>query len=206
MPLCGESALSDIASGPRECLRPWKTSVDPFGVGAHSKLRALGFTGAVKHGAPGARLSHMPCHNLMPFSRRKFWKSDSFRWCIIGANKYTNNCVEENDRCILDCWKIHVVTATYGYCWHWEQILIHWLGFRLSCLGQTKFIPIFIISTLLGGIKKNPLHRIKQFGLYWPNGLHILHATCRLIDWLIDWLIYLLIYWLMDRLIDWLLD
>lgn len=60
-------------------LRPVKTSVDPFGVGAHNKLRAFGFTGAVKQGAPGARLSHMPCHNFMPFSKRQFWKSDSFK-------------------------------------------------------------------------------------------------------------------------------
>lgn len=57
-----------------------------------SRLRAFGLTGAVKQGAFGARYSHIPCHIFNPFSRRKFWKSDSFSMCAMGANRKTNSC------------------------------------------------------------------------------------------------------------------
>lgn len=52
------------------CIRGLKTSRDPRGLNGLSNWRAFGFTGAVKHVAPGALYSHMPCHNLIPFSRR----------------------------------------------------------------------------------------------------------------------------------------
>lgn len=47
-----------------------KTSIEPRGLVGLSNCRALGFTGAVKQGAPGALYSHIPCHKRMPFSKR----------------------------------------------------------------------------------------------------------------------------------------
>lgn len=52
----------------------------------------LGLTRVEKHGASGWRNSHIACHSLRPFSRRKlFVKSDSFKCCDIGAKRKTNS-------------------------------------------------------------------------------------------------------------------
>lgn len=66
-----------------------------------SRLRAFGLTGAVKQGAFGARYSHIPCHIFNPFSRRKFWKSDSFSMCAMGANRKTNSCDKKGESGII---------------------------------------------------------------------------------------------------------
>lgn len=50
-----------------------------------------GLTAVVKAGTSGWRYSHNAPQIFRPFSRRKFWKSDSFNVWSRGVKRYTNS-------------------------------------------------------------------------------------------------------------------
>lgn len=129
--------------------------------------RALGLTGAMKQGAPGDRYSHIPCHKRRPFSRRKFLKSDSFRWCAIGANKYTKSWQKRQELELIP-WTM-LLSTTHRNWWYREEIIL------VSFLGWWRSLFTFRVGTFIAGHKDDPVQSVEKFCLGGAQTLQVFH-------------------------------